>query len=73
MSVQTLETALAEPFHLPGYGLRCAKCGEVLPSVARTITTDGFVTRERRCPGCGEVNITAERVIHAREPRRYRR
>ncbi len=64
-----------EPFHMPGYGLKCASCGTALPTVSRTTTTDGFITRERRCPNpqCGEINITTERIIAVREPRGYNR
>jgi len=60
-------------FDLPGSGLKCgnAECGETLPRVARTITTDGFITRERICPACGMVNTTSERVINTREKRTY--
>lgn len=58
-------------FNLPGHGLRCEKCDSSLPRVHRTVTTDGFVTRERICPECGALNITAERVIHARDRRKY--
>lgn len=62
-----------EPFNLPGYGLRCRKCDGVLPRAARTKTTDGFIIRERRCPNCGHLNVTDERVIHSRPVRQYRR
>ena len=53
-------------FQLPGGGLKCGKCQAVLPRVSRTIKTPGFVTRERVCPQCGEVNTTSERVINTR-------
>ena len=59
-------------FQLPGGGLKCGKCEAVLPRVSRTIKTPGFVTRERVCPQCGEVNTTAERVINTRLRRRNR-
>ena len=60
-------------FQLPGGGLKCgdAECQSVLPTVARTITSDGWITRERICPQCGKVNTTSERVINTRERRRY--
>lgn len=57
---------------LPGCGLHCGKCDAVLPSVHRTIDTPGFITRERKCPNCGELNVTSERVINTR-PIRLRR
>jgi hypothetical protein len=50
-------------FKLPGAGLKCDSCGHSLPSVAHTRTTIGLIIRERRCPGCGELNKTLERVI----------
>ena len=50
-------------FKLPGSGLKCDKCGGDLPSVAHTRKTIGLIIRERRCPGCGELNKTVERVI----------
>ena len=55
-----------QPFNLPGYGLRCAKCGMELNRVYRTKTSDGFKLRERICQACGEVNTSAERVIASR-------
>ena len=58
-------------FQLPGGGLKCGKCQAVLPRVSRTIKTPGFVTRERVCPNCGEVNTTSERVINTRSRRGY--
>ena len=57
-------------FSLPG-GIKCGACGEVLPRVNRTLTTEGFITRERICPACGKVNTTSERVINTRDRRRY--
>lgn len=57
---------------LPGYGLSCGKCGSALPQVNRTTTSDGFVLRERRCPQCGELNTTSERVIATRSVRSHR-
>ena len=54
-------------FQLPGGGLKCGDCGETLPTVFRTVTTPGFVTRERICPKCGKINTTAERVINVRD------
>lgn len=59
-------------FELPGTGLRCGGCGEFLPHVDRTKETEGFVNRERRCPGCGQINVTDERVIHTRPVRAKR-
>lgn len=56
----------------PGSGLKCGKCKAVLPSVTRTIETPGFINRERKCPSCGELNITDERVIHTRPIRSKR-
>jgi len=52
-------------FKLPGSGLKCQAdgCGAVLPSVAHTRTTIGLIIRERRCPKCGELNKTVERVV----------
>ena len=50
-------------FNLPGHGLQCDACGETLPSVAHTRKTIGMIVRERRCPGCGALNKTVERVI----------
>lgn len=58
-------------FNLPGAGLKCDNCGGELPRVHRTVTTNGFVTRERICTRCGYINTTSERVINARERRRY--
>ena len=58
-----------EPFKLPGHGLVCKSCGTSLPEVNRTTTSDGFVMRERRCPKCGQVNVTDERVLTARAVR----
>jgi hypothetical protein len=58
-------------FKLPGVGVKCGKCGEVLPRVNRTIKTPGFITRERICDGCGHVNTTSERVIATRKLRAY--
>lgn len=55
-------------FVLPG-GLKCGDCQTALPSVWRTVTTPGFVTRERLCPKCGKINTTSERVINVRERR----
>ena len=52
-----------KPFKLPGCGLQCDACGENLPSVAHTRKTSGLIIRERRCPKCGELNKTVERVI----------
>lgn len=54
-------------FQLPGGGLKCAACGCVLHRVSRTVTTPGFVTRERICPGCGKINTTSERILNVRE------
>ena len=50
-------------FKLPGSGLKCDNCGHSLPNVAHTRTTIGLIIRERRCPGCGQLNKTMERVI----------
>lgn len=61
----------ASEFRLPGSGLLCGQCGEVLPRVHRTVTTVGFVTRERICPKCGKLNTTSERVINTRDRRGY--
>jgi len=58
-------------FQLPGVGLKCGACGAILPTVSRTMKTEGFVTRERVCVSCGKVNTTSERVINSREMRRY--
>lgn len=58
-------------FKLPGAGLKCGKCGEILPTVKETIKTPGFITRKRICTVCGNVNITSERVIATRQRRRY--
>ncbi len=58
-------------FQLPDGGLKCGKCQTVLPRVSHTIKTPGFVTRERVCPQCGEVNTTSERVINTRSRRGY--
>jgi phage FluMu protein Com len=69
MSRLTTNGDKPEPFNLPGYGLKCAKCRSVLSRVARTTTTEGFITRERRCPNCGEMHVTSERVIHSRPAR----
>ena len=57
---------------LPGHGLECGKCGGSLPDVNRTTTSNGFVLRERRCPQCGELNATTERVIATRAVRSRR-
>ncbi len=56
---------------LPVAGLRCIECGEILPSVDRTKTNEGFIARERRCLKCGTINDTDERVINARRVRTY--
>ena len=56
-------------FELPGIGLKCGKCGDILPQVDRTVKSAGFVIRERICPGCGSLNSTTERVIATRERR----
>ena len=61
----------ARTFQLPGSGLKCGKFDAVLLRASRTIKTPGFVTRERICPQCGEVNTTAERVINTRSRRQY--
>jgi len=53
-------------FQLPGAGLQCGHCGEFLPRVFRTITSRGFITRERICPKCGKINTTSERVLNTR-------
>lgn len=58
-------------FDLPGVGLKCGACDAILPKVSRTVTTEGFVTRERICEHCGKVNTTSERVINTRDRRRY--
>lgn len=58
-------------FSLPGSGLRCGKCNAALTRVHRTITTPGFVTRERICQQCGQLNTTSERVINTRDRRGY--
>lgn len=50
-------------FHLPGGGLKCDACGHELPNVAHTRKTPGLIVRERRCPNCGELNKTVERVV----------
>jgi hypothetical protein len=57
-------------FILPGSGLKCGECNSILPIVNRTIKTPGFVTRERRCPNCGKINTTSERVINTRNKKR---
>lgn len=57
---------------LPGHGLECGKCGTMLSGVDRTVTSEGFVLRERRCPACGELNTTSERVIATRAVRSHR-
>jgi len=56
-------------FQLPGSGLKCGHCGKILQKVHRTITTPGFVTRERICIECGKLNTTAERIINTRDRR----
>jgi len=56
-------------FQLPGGGLKCGHCGATLPRVHRTVTTPGFVTRERICEKCGKLNTTAERIINTRDRR----
>lgn len=53
-------------FKLPGSGLQCDSCGENLPNVDHTRRTLGLIIRERRCPKCGELNKTIERVIQRR-------
>jgi len=58
-------------FQLPDSGLTCGECGTVLPRVSRTITTPGFITRERICPACKKINTTSERVINTRDRRGY--
>ena len=63
--------AESRTFRLPRGGVKCGKCQAVLQRVNRTITTPGFVTRERICPRCGEINTTAERVINTRSRRPY--
>lgn len=52
---------------IPGRGLQCCNCGCVLPTVYRTVTTPGFITRERICPQCNMINTTSERVLNVRE------
>lgn len=68
---QTFREAYVEgdrrEIQLPGRGLKCAGCGALLPKVYRTITTAGFITRERICPQCDKVNTTGERVLNVRE------
>jgi transcriptional regulator NrdR family protein len=56
-------------FQLPGGGLNCGHCGGTLTRVFRTITTQGFITRERICPCCGKINTTSERVLNVRDRR----
>jgi len=58
-------------FHLPGNGLKCGHCDAALPRVHRTVTTEGFITRERICDDCGKINTTSERIINTRERRGY--
>lgn len=58
-------------FKLPDSGLKCGKCGSVLPTVSRTVKSPGFLTRERICPSCGKVNTTSERVINTRDRRGF--
>lgn len=50
-------------FQVPGGGLKCDDCGGPLPRVAHTRPTPGLIVRERRCPVCGHLNKTIERVI----------
>lgn len=56
-------------------GLKCAKCGEPLVGVVQTFTTNGFITRKRKCanPTCQYINITDERVVNAHEVRSHNR
>ncbi len=56
-------------FRLPGGGLECGHCGATLTRVHRTVTTPGFVTRERKCEQCGKLNTTSERIVNTRDGR----
>lgn len=58
-------------FELPGAGLKCANCNAPLRGVAETIQSPGFITRFRDCEKCGKRNQSSERVIAARNKRRY--
>jgi ribosome-binding protein aMBF1 (putative translation factor) len=61
-------------FNLPGSdGLVCKHCGTQLSGPSRTVETAGLIIRERVCPSCSKINETTERVIAARDRRRYRR
>lgn len=60
-------------FDLPGSGLHCSVCGAGLPATSRRVNHPGFIVRERRCPNCGKINDTTERVIGARDVRSYER
>jgi transcriptional regulator NrdR family protein len=57
--------------NLPGDGLKCDQCGGALPRVAHTRPTPGLIVRERRCPVCGHLNKTIERVIAGTAKRRF--
>ena len=56
-------------FVIPGVGLKCGNCGEVLSGVADTRSTEGLIIRRRYCK-CGHVNETIERVIGSHPVRR---
>ena len=58
-------------FKLPGSGLKCDSCDTVLPRVAHTRPTSGMIIRERRCPKCGHLNKTIERVIAGTAKNRF--
>ena len=56
---------------MPGHGIECGACGQVLTSVCRTTQSEGFTMRERRCEHCGKLNVTSERRITTRDVRKY--
>jgi hypothetical protein len=55
-------------FVVPGAGLKCSNCGEILDSVKHSRQTDGLIIRRRYCK-CGHVNETVERVIGSHQLR----
>lgn len=58
-------------FKLPGDGLACGNCGEILPTTERRTNTPGLIIRQKDCPKCGERSTTVERVISTRPKRGY--
>lgn len=54
------------PRREPTEGVRCQTCGNRRTRIELTRREGDHVTRHRRCPYCGQMTVTSERVVVSR-------